>query len=195
MQFIYQNKEALSPFICKELINKFEDSPYKQEGGISRGGQHTVDKKYKASTDMAFDPSFLQDPEWGSVLSHVINVLELGLQHYKFKFYESISGMQPLKIDTLFNIQRYTPGEAYHNYHYERGGKETAYRSLVWLIYLNTLTDGGETQFYYQDHKEKPEEGKLIIWPSDWTHMHRGLSSLTQTKYIITGWFNYNEWN
>ena len=162
MQFIYQNKEALSPFICKELINKFEDSPYKQEGGISRGGQHTVDKKYKASTDMAFDPSFLQDPEWGSVLSHVINVLELGLQHYKFKFYESISGMQPLKIDTLFNIQRYTPGEAYHNYHYERGGKETAYRSLVWLIYLNTLTDGGETQFYYQDHKEKPEEGKLI---------------------------------
>lgn len=195
MQFIYQNKEALSPFICKELINKFEDSPYKQEGGINRGGQHTVDKKYKASTDMAFDPSFLQDPEWGSVLSHVINVLELGLQHYKFKFYESINGMQPLKIDTLFNIQRYTPGEAYHNYHYERGGKETAYRSLAWLIYLNTLTDGGGTQFYYQDHKEKPEEGKLIIWPSDWTHMHRGLSSLTQTKYILTGWFNYNEWN
>ena len=28
-----------------------------------------------------------------------------------------------------------------------------------------------------------------MIWPSDWTFLHRGIPSLTQTKYILTGWF------
>ena len=46
-------------------------------------------------------------------------------------------------------------------------------------------------QFLYQHHFEEPKEGKLVIWPSDWTHLHRGIPSLTQTKYILTGWFTH----
>jgi hypothetical protein len=59
------------------------------------------------------------------------------------------------------------------------------------MVYLNTLTDRGETEFFYQNHFEEPKEGKLVIWPSDWTHLHRGVPSLTQTKYILTGWCSH----
>ena len=45
-----------------------------------------------------------------------------------------------------------------------------------------------------QDEKVKPgkvikaKEGKLVIWPSDFTHPHRGIVSLDEEKYIVTGW-------
>jgi hypothetical protein len=59
------------------------------------------------------------------------------------------------------------------------------------MVYLNTVNDGGHTEFYYQNHFEDPVQGKLVIWPSDWTHLHRGIVSETETKYILTGWFDH----
>jgi len=35
------------------------------------------------------------------------------------------------------------------------------------------------------------EEGKMVIWPAYWTHVHHGVVSTTQTKYIATGWFEF----
>ena len=35
------------------------------------------------------------------------------------------------------------------------------------------------------------EQGKTLIWPADWTHTHRGVGSLTEEKYIITGWYSF----
>ena len=41
----------------------------------------------------------------------------------------------------------------------------------------------------YSLHNAK--KGKTLIWPSDFTHTHRGQKSPTQEKYIATGWFNH----
>ncbi len=99
--------------------------------------------------------------------------------------------MDDFRLDTLFNMQRYEPGEAFYGWHCERAGLKASSRVLVWMVYLNTVTDKGGTQFYYQDHTEQPEQGKLLIWPTDWTHTHRGIPSLSQTKYIFTGWYTH----
>ena len=40
-------------------------------------------------------------------------------------------------------------------------------------------------------HLLKAEAGKCVIWPSGWTHMHRGIVAPDETKYITTGWFSY----
>jgi hypothetical protein len=61
------------------------------------------------------------------------------------------------------------------------------------MVYLNTVTDRGETEFLYQHHFEEAKQGTLLIWPSDWTHTHRGISSPTQTKYVLTGWCTYSK--
>ena len=45
------------------------------------------------------------------------------------------------------------------------------------MTYLNDVNDYGETEFYYQKLKIKPEKGKTVIWCADWTHTHRGISS------------------
>ena len=36
------------------------------------------------------------------------------------------------------------------------------------------------------------KKGLTLVWPSDWTFMHRGVPSPTQEKRIMTGWFNFS---
>lgn len=90
-------------------------------------------------------------------------------------------------------VQRYLPGQFYKNWHCERdeGGGLIGQRVLVFMTYLNDVNDGGETEFYYQNLKVKPEKGKTLIWPAEWTHTHRGLNSNSETKYIVTGWLSF----
>ena len=64
---------------------------------------------------------------------------------------------------------------------------------LVWMIYLNTVTDGGGTYYENYDRIIDAVEGSCVIWPAYWTHCHKGIVSNTQTKYIATGWFEFRE--
>ena len=61
-------------------------------------------------------------------------------------------------------------------------------RMLVGMIYLNDVLVGGETEFYNQKVKLKPQQGMLVIFPAYFTHMHRGLSPVSNTKYVINQW-------
>ena len=59
------------------------------------------------------------------------------------------------------------------------------------MTYLNDVTDEGGTEWMYQDVKLDARKGLSVIWPSDFTHTHRGIVSPTQEKWIATGWFSY----
>ena len=59
------------------------------------------------------------------------------------------------------------------------------------MTYLNDIEDGGETEFFYQKLKVKPQKGLTLIWPVDWTHTHRGVPSMTEEKIIATGWYYF----
>jgi hypothetical protein len=37
------------------------------------------------------------------------------------------------------------------------------------------------------------KKGLTMIWPTDWTHIHRGIVSETKEKMIVTGWYNFDE--
>ena len=91
------------------------------------------------------------------------------------------------------NIQHYAPSEGFYAWHTERTGaaEPMVSRHMVFMTYLNDLDDGGQTEFYHQKLAIKPEKGLTLIWPSDWTFTHRGIPSMTQEKYITTGWINY----
>ena len=96
-----------------------------------------------------------------------------------------------LTIADGFNIQHYKPGEGYLNWHSERSVHLTHQRALTFMTYLNDVKDGGGTEFKYQGLRHNARKGKTLIWPSDFTHTHRGQKSETEEKYITTGWFNH----
>jgi hypothetical protein len=186
--FIYRKEGALSPQLCNSFIETFEASDEKQPG-VLYGPEGSSSNSGKKSTDITFYPGYLKHDIWGSLLEQLIPIVEKGQSDYIARHQTAMQKMDSFRISSQFNMQRYLPGEGFSSYHCERAGLKYSNRILVWMVYLNDVTDGGETEFFYQHHFEEPKQGKLVIWPSDWTHLHRGIISPTQTKYILTGWF------
>lgn len=89
--------------------------------------------------------------------------------------------------------QKTAPTEGYHIWHAENLARTHANRLITFIIYLNDVHEGGETEFLYQSLRVKPETGKLVIWPATYTHTHRGNPPLKETKYIMTGWLEFGE--
>ena len=79
-------------------------------------------------------------------------------------------------------------GGGFHRWHYENGGLQVSPRKLVVQLYLNTVKEGGETEFLYINKRVKAKQGTLIIFPAAFTHTHRGNPPIGQDKYILTTW-------
>jgi len=90
-----------------------------------------------------------------------------------------------------FKMQKTPIGGGYHVWHYESDSREKCHRLLAWMVYLNDVEEGGETEFLYQHLRVKPKQGTLVIWPASFTHTHRGNPPLSNEKYIITGWTEF----
>jgi len=169
--------------LCKNLINYFEKSNNKFDGTTNNT---RIDKSKKDSTDIIVN-IFSEEPLIKEYLKNLLLVLNKYKEIYKY----ADDPHDKWGITENFNIQRYLPNQGYHIYHTERDGLNSSLRHLTFMTYLNDVSEGGQTEWYYQKLKIKPETGLTVIWGTDWTFTHRGIPSPTETKYIITGWFSY----
>ena len=107
------------------------------------------------------------------------------VDEYLKKF--SVLGQEKLLIyDT--KAKKIPIGGGFHNWHYENTGLQVSARKLVIQLYLNTIEEGGETEFLYINKRIKAERGRLIIFPAAFTHTHRGNPPIGQDKYIVSTW-------
>lgn len=189
MNFIEEYPDSISNEDCIRLITLFESNPDLQNPGHTSLGYRPENKK---DTEIMIDNALLSKREdWKDAFQPVLDALKKNVEAYKDK-YEVLDGldkwaMQPPAI----NFQRFLPGEGYKAWHCETPDKISSERVLVWMLYLNTVTDAGGTEFYNQNYTCKSQSGKMVIWPPYWTHFHRSQVSPTQIKYIMTGWFSY----
>ena len=105
----------------------------------------------------------------------------------KYSYLKKLSTHNILEI----KIQKTKIGEGYHTWHCENAEMKARNRILAFMVYLNDVTEGGETEFLYQKCRFKPEKNTMLVWPAQFTHVHRGNPPLSNDKYIITGWVEY----
>ena len=91
-----------------------------------------------------------------------------------------------------YKVQKTIPSGGYHIWHCEQGSGKFSNRIATYILYLNDVSSGGETEFLYQRKRVEPVERRLVIFPAAYTHTHRGNPPLRGTKYIMTGWIEYN---
>ena len=164
--------------ICDELIEYHKNNmEYKIAGKTTAGVG-----KQKVSTDVGVMPGN-NNPIMHMYMSQLIKAVKIYGEKYGLSM--------DINLKETINIQHYAPNEGFFGWHCERSSYQSHQRALVFMTYLNDVTDGGETEFYFQKLKIKPVKGKMVIWPTDFTHRHRGITSPTQDKYIATGWLNY----
>jgi len=173
--------------ICDKMINYFEESPHKNAGKV--GGPIRVDTSQKDSTDVVVNP---RDPD--PIIQEYLSYVKFVCNKYIERYPWSSLNQAKWSITQNFNIQRYLPGQGFKSWHCERSGPSLipATRHLVFMTYLNDVTDAGQTEWLHQNLSISPKKGLTVIWPVDWTHLHRGVVSNTQTKYITTGWYSYD---
>jgi Rps23 Pro-64 3,4-dihydroxylase Tpa1-like proline 4-hydroxylase len=183
--FIHQYKNAYTPEYCNKLIDLYNAS---EESGHTQTRQQAegVDKLDKADKALFVNELPLNYfPQFKEFHDTFWNLYEV----YAKKF-SVLNNMQPHKIYAI-KIQKTKPGEGYHIWHHELYGRDQQSRVLTFILYLNDIEHGGETEFLYQGIRVKPEQGTLLLWPAYFTHTHRGNPPLQETKYILTGWVEF----
>ena len=82
---------------------------------------------------------------------------------------------------------KYSSGQNYKvHYDYVNGTP----RVISALLYLNDVSDGGETEFVHFGVKIKPKAGRLVIFPSNYAYAHAARPPLNNTKYVIVAWMH-----
>jgi hypothetical protein len=191
IDFIYM--ESLKDIsLTDRLINYFDTHEHLAKPGyVAVNGKPGVDTDTKDSMDICIEPCDTPQPGL-EVFEEYVNELSQIARNY-YSVFPMANNYAAWKITSSYNLQKYKPGGGFKTWHTERcaGDGMIGSRHLVWMTYLNDVTDGGETDFYHQRIKVQPKKGLTLIWPVDWTHTHRGIPSPTQEKYVITGWFNF----
>ena len=171
--------------LCDDLVKYFsKNKEYKNKGGCFSNGKLQVNKDIKDSIDVNFYNS-----SCNKTIQKYFKELSRIAQSYIDEFKLIDYNLRTSKSGSL--IQFYPKGGGYKKWHFERFTIESSSRALVFMTYLNTIKDGGETEFLYQKIKFKPKKGLSLIWPTDFTHTHRGIPSPTEEKMIVTGWLNF----
>ncbi len=172
--FIWTEKNSVSKKFCDSAINEFEKSSELRDGLVGAGHRPDV----KKTKDLYITAGSKHD-------LYLRDKLKFSIEKYfnhcrSFHPACSLPSMYNSVFDKIWIMQRYDP-DGYFKWHSD----DTGSRLLSFIWYLNTLDDG-HTEFI-DGTKIKPEEGKLLIFPSNWNYVHCG-NQPSSVKYIIVGW-------
>ena len=173
--------------LCNEITDFFQNNKDLQKQGLTASGK---DLKKKSRIDITVSPNDLKKPKFEIIKKYVNELHKCFLDcQNQWPFLKSF--LKSVDIPS-FNIQKYSSGDHFAKVHTERQSLNTLHRLFAFMTYLNDVEDGGQTDFKYQRRSFQPKAGKTLIWPSDWTHTHRGVVPNRGLKYIVTGWASYD---
>ena len=168
---IFDNE--LYPSFCDFLVDYMDKTEFVD---FKRNFGHVKDKQICLD---GFSPS-----ECKQLMEFVNNCLFHYLNEYTYLGNFSY-------VSSLCLLQKTEPTQGYHLFHAENVNWNLSSRTMAWMVYLNDVEEGGETEFLYQKLKVKPKKGTVLIWPGGYTHLHRGNPPMSD-KYIATGWYQGN---
>ena len=182
---IYAYKNFLSDQECSKLIECINKSTRKSTLANDNDDPMSSDYRTSQTADLHFFPEEL-----------IINLDE------KLENFMELDRF----LGEALQAQKYNPGE-YYKEHWDffppRSRKQykvycewMGQRTWTTMMYLNDVSEGGETYFKHLKLKVKPEKGLLLAWINlykngkpNYKTMHEALPPLKENKYVITKWW------
>jgi len=177
---------ALTEAQCSSIIALFERSPL-FEGNLLSGGKivHQPEHKKVWEFDISGTPSNL---EWAAVDRMAVQLIIKYLHKYEAAN-PAVKALRNPLGDEGWRMKRYIDdGTEHHAYHADHGHEQPGMpgRVLAVLVYLSEPEAGGETVFFNQGIAVKPKCGRVLIFPSAFTHVHAGRRVRRGRKYSLS---------
>jgi hypothetical protein len=218
-QFIRLYKDAVPGRLCDEVIHSFDRSSSLTEGRIGDGVDR--EKKRSSDLDLAAAHSTLARELaahlFPPLVDYVSNFPTLVSGAIVAKEALPSGELREVTLDEIaedrsnrraasllqacyslneLTVQMYRIGEGHfahwHSEIYPRGqDTETLRRVLFLILYLNTVHEGGATEFLYQRVSVPPVKGSLLVAPAGFTHTHTGNVPTSGSKYVVTSWVSF----
>jgi hypothetical protein len=175
--------DAIAPSVCRQLIQKFEENV----GGVQ------VETTFPGVRHfMEVDVSRHWNTEHEILVNYVQEAWKVYMQTHSIQF--DIQWPKQFGYEN-FRMKQYLPnGRDEFSLHTDVGSYASARRFLSFLWYLNTVEEGGSTQFGFSQGKPQVTipavRGRLLVFPPLWTHPHWGNKPIGGPKYIISGYLH-----
>lgn len=176
LDYVMPVAKAVPKKLCNSLIEKFEAS----DNFITRDSDYHQFKELNLSEKDEFKG---ECDQLQRASKHLMDFYkrEMGVKYFptSYRFEE-------------FRMKRYDPNNKdQFDWHCDVGDYPSARRFMVCFFYLNTVADGGETYFDWEENdinsvKVTPEQGTAVLFPPFWTHPHKGAMPLSGPKYIVS---------
>ena len=176
---IYKIDNFLNDEECDNIINIINTSSL-----LKSTTTLEVDSKFRTSSTCHFDMS-------NSIISYIDTKIHDIMKISKSKG-ENLQGQKYLIGEEFKTHSDYfSKNQEYNINHLQNGGQ----RTWTFMVYLNNVEEGGDTEFTEINTKIKPIRGMALLWNNlndDNTEnvysLHRGLPIIKGEKYIITKW-------
>lgn len=182
---IVEFKDHATKEQCKQFIDWFWDNE----------DQHTDGKVFNVadpSNTVNYDAKIATQayPKPTDPISHLISdIVFSGYGKYS-EILPTPQGLGRL-CATAYSVRVYPKGIGKFLPHADQSAGANVTRLFAFILYLNTVDEGGETEFPDFNYKCKPEEGKLLIFPCNYLFRHQGNIPVSHDKYIVTSFINY----
>jgi hypothetical protein len=198
--YIHEFPNSIPDMLCDDIIHMYELTNKNEKfPGTTIGG---INKEIKDTTDFIIPKN---NELWNNIETTLVEELKSCLTKYNSTICENITNtiieenFVKNKINIFFNdtftikdlmIQKYEKGKGKYIYHndFYVDFQTKSHRVITFLWYLNTVEEGGHTDFFGGKIKIKPEKGKLVLFPASWCYPHCGRTPISNDKYIITNW-------
>ena len=182
----------------KDLSYNMEDYIREYDGVLSqleciqfRRFFHKYELTKRETDTYSFDELNISQTFPKEISYGIYNKLRFYIEQYK-KDCDIDSSMFPEKSGfEELRMKRYIKQKDSFKEHVDVGNYASARRFLVCMIYLNTVEEGGSTYFTKNKKHIRTQAGKLLIFPSIWTHPHTGTIPESSDKYILSTYCHY----
>ena len=186
---------------CNLMIDRFESAKAENAGYVGESGAG-LDYNIKRTYDYDLMSDDSRNYKWRDIILTRWNSTLTNEYLSKFPYIENFDHNNVVNGKTYYEslqMQKYDKGLGHYNaWHVETENWRTSRRMFVFMIYLNTISEGGRTLFNFKNPGEQdffsvqPKAGTVVIWPASWPYVHKGEVPLSGDKYIITTWLSYD---
>tara|TARA_Y100000310_G_C20596092_1_gene770582 strand:+ start:189 stop:935 length:747 start_codon:yes stop_codon:yes gene_type:complete len=175
------NKESNEFTIIKDICNQM--SEYTTEYVI----------KY------LYDDNIIEDKSWDDFIDYLSNRNDV-FENRNIPLSTLLPSIESLQ-DSGFRIKKYLKNNGYYNYHSDPAWAEMRLDKYDWripagkylcnarflsvIMYFNTVEEGGETVFPTIPIDIKPKKGRLAVFPTHWTYLHKAAMPISCDKYSM----------